>query len=207
MLTVEQNIAYFAAIKGIHQNRLLSAIEEVIEKLDLHMHRNKAAGTLSGGNKRKLSVAIAIVGNPPIILLDEPSAGMDPQARRWMWKVISTIAQTKTSGVILTTHLMEEAEALSTKMGIMVQGGIFQCMGSAQHIKNKFGGDKYELEIKLKIPSIEQLRQEIALFDLSKHYTAKKTDIEEDFEEDTEINIGSALEHLKSTGMQPMVLQ
>jgi hypothetical protein len=80
-------------------------------------------------------------------------------------------------------------------------------MGSAQHIKNKFGGDKYELEIKLKIPSIEQLRQEIALFDLSKHYTAKKTDIEEDFEEDTEINIGSALEHLKSTGMQPMVLQ
>jgi len=71
------------------------------------------------------------VGNPPIILLDEPSAGMDPEARRFMWNVVGRIAQKKTSAVVLTTHSMDEAEALSTKMGIMVKGGIFTCFGSS----------------------------------------------------------------------------
>ena len=84
-------------------------------------------------------MAIAIVGNPPIVLLDEPSSGMDPLTRRFMWDVISQIASQKTSAVILTSHLMEESEALSTKMGIMVKGGKFRCFGSSQHIKSKFG--------------------------------------------------------------------
>jgi len=101
-------------------------------------------------------VAIAIVGNPPIILLDEPSAGMDPEARRFMWEVVGKIAAKKTSAVILTSHLMEEAEALSSKMGIMVKGGIFKCFGSSQHIKNKFGVG-FEVEVKIKVPSRKQL--------------------------------------------------
>ena len=102
-----------------------------MEELGLLGQREKASGALSGGNKRKLSVAIAIVGNPAIILLDEPSAGMDPEARRFMWDVVGKIASKKTSAVILTSHLMEEAEALSTKMGIMVKGGVFKCFGSS----------------------------------------------------------------------------
>lgn len=104
---------------------------------------------MSGGNKRKLCVAQALVGNPPIILLDEPSAGMDPEARRFMWTVVAGIAQRKTSAVVLTTHSMDEAEALSTKMGIMIKGGIFQCFGSSQHIKNKFGTG-FVVEIKVR---------------------------------------------------------
>jgi len=88
------------------------------------------AGTLSGGNKRKLSVAIAMLGNPPIIFLDEPSTGMDPGARRYMWDIISRIStRRKQSTIVLTTHSMEEAEALSTKIGIMVQGEL-KCLGS-----------------------------------------------------------------------------
>lgn len=115
------------------------------------------AGTLSGGNRRKLSVGLATIGNPPIILLDEPSAGMDPEARRFMWSVVAKISQRdKNSAVILTTHSMEEAEALSTKMGIMVRGGIFKCFGSSQHIKNKFGTG-YEVEIKIRKPSFADL--------------------------------------------------
>ncbi len=125
----------------------------MIDCLNLADHREKAAGTLSGGNKRKLSVAMATLGNPPIILLDEPSAGMDPEARRFMWQVVANISQRdKNSAVIITTHSTEEAEALSTKMGIMVRGGIFKCFGSSQHIKSKFGTG-FEVEIKIKKPS------------------------------------------------------
>jgi len=120
-------------------------------------HRDKLAGALSGGNKRKLSVAIATIGDPPIILLDEPSAGMDPEARRFMWSVVAKISQRdKKSAVILTTHSMEEAEALSTKMGIMVRGGKFTCFGSSQHIKNKYGTG-YEVEIKIAKPTHSDL--------------------------------------------------
>ncbi len=102
---------------------------------------------------------MALIGNPPIILLDEPSAGMDPEARRFMWQVVEKISQRdKKSAVILTTHSMEEAEALSTKMGIMVRGGVFRCMGSTQHIKNKFGIG-YEVEIKLVKAEFHQLQE------------------------------------------------
>jgi len=98
--------------------------------LNLNDHKDKEAGTLSGGNKRKLQVAIALLGNPPIILLDEPSAGMDPEARRFMWNVVNGLTnERKQCSVVLTTHSMEEAEALSTKVGIMVKGGVFKCFG------------------------------------------------------------------------------
>lgn len=91
--------------------------------MDLSKFEHVYAGTYSGGNKRKLSVANAMIGNPPIVFLDEPSTGIDPKARRFMWGVISRIAtERKKSSIILTTHSMEEAEALSTKIGIMVKG-------------------------------------------------------------------------------------
>ena len=130
-MSVEENIEYFARIKGIPADRRSELVERSIKQLDLNNHRKKLAGTLSGGNKRKLCVALATVGSPPIILLDEPSAGMDPEARRFMWRVVGQIASDKTSAVILTTHSMEEAEALSSKMGIMVKGGIFKCFGTS----------------------------------------------------------------------------
>jgi len=127
--------------------------------MNLEEHRKKLAGALSGGNKRKLSFAICVLGNPPIILLDEPSAGMDPEARRFMWSIVAKIShQWKKSAVILTTHSMEEAEALSTKMGIMVKGGVFRCFGSSQHIKSKFGTG-YEIEVKVRKITQEELHQ------------------------------------------------
>lgn len=120
--------------------------------MDLSMYANVNAGTLSGGNKRKLSCAIALIGNPPIVLLDEPSNGVDPQAKRFMWTIISNISTLrKQSTVVLTTHSMEEAEALCTKIGIMVDGQ-FKCFGSSQHIKNKYGMG-FEIEVKIRVIS------------------------------------------------------
>lgn len=98
--------------------------------MDLTEFEHKLAGTYSGGNKRKLSVAIAMLGNPPTVFLDEPSTGMDPAARRFMWSVISRIStKRKSSSIILTTHSMEEAEALSTRIAIQVDG-LLKCIGS-----------------------------------------------------------------------------
>lgn len=91
---------------------------------------------------------------------------MDPEARRFMWQVVAKISQQrKKSAVILTTHSMEEAEALSTKMGIMVKGGVFRCFGSSQHIKNKFGTG-YEIEVKVRKISDEELKTMIINFGL-----------------------------------------
>jgi len=157
LMTVEEHLWFYARIKGIPTEMHHDIVEKAILELNLSDHRTKPAGTLSGGNKRKLSVAMATLGNPPIILLDEPSAGMDPEARRFMWTVVERISQRdKKSAVILTTHSMEEAEALSTKMGIMVRGGIFKCFGSSQHIKNKFGTG-YEVEIKIRKPTYAEI--------------------------------------------------
>ena len=101
---------------------------------------------------------MALIGNTSIILLDEPSAGMDPEAKRFMWQVVKISQRDKKSTVILTTHSMEAAEALSTKIGIMVRGGVFRCMGSSQHIKNKFGVG-YEIEIKVEKDSFNSLQE------------------------------------------------
>lgn len=163
LMTVEEHIQFQMVIKGIPFKDRDRVMKKALENLSLTEYKHVNAGTLSGGNKRKLSVAMALIGNPPVILLDEPSAGMDPEARRFMWGVVAKVSQQqKHSGVIITTHSMEEAEALSTKMGIQVQGGIFRCFGSSQHIKNKFATG-YEIEAKFKTLSDEEI---LALRDL-----------------------------------------
>lgn len=91
-MTVEEHIWYYARIKGIPEHLQETIVEKSIIEMNLSDHRDKQAGNLSGGNKRKLSVAMATIGNPPIILLDEPSAGMDPEARRFMWTVVEKIS-------------------------------------------------------------------------------------------------------------------
>ena len=113
---------FYTQAKGIRRESRVQEIDAILKSLGLDIHRSKLAGTLSGGNKRKLCVAIAVIGRPPLILLDEPSAGMDPEARRLMWKVVAALCSD--CAVVLTTHDMDEAEALSTKLGIMTKGGV-----------------------------------------------------------------------------------
>ncbi|RLN46989.1 hypothetical protein BBJ29_006669 [Phytophthora kernoviae] len=148
LMTVREHLELFARIKGVARADLESVVKALMHQMNLDDFENKLAGTLSGGNKRKLSVAIALIGSPPIVFLDEPSTGMDPVSRRFMWNVIAAIStQRKESTIILTTHSMEECEALCTRVGIMV-GGRLRCLGSVQHLKNRFG-DGLMLELKL----------------------------------------------------------
>ena len=123
-MTVKEHLVFYSKIKGILREKRTELIEKIMGEMDLKEFQNVQSQNLSGGNKRKLSVAMAMIGNPPIVFLDEPSTGMDPRAKRFMWTIISRISTLrKKSTVILTTHSMEEAEALCTKMGIMVNGG------------------------------------------------------------------------------------
>ena len=132
-MTVKEHLVFYSKIKGILREKRTELIEKIMGEMDLKEFQNVQSQNLSGGNKRKLSVAMAMIGNPPIVFLDEPSTGMDPRAKRFMWTIISRISTLrKKSTVILTTHSMEEAEALCTKMGIMVNGG-FKWFGSSQH--------------------------------------------------------------------------
>ena len=125
----------------------------------LEKYINVRATNLSGGNKRKLSVAIATIGNPPVVFLDEPSAGMDPNARKNMWEVVNRIKRQKCS-IILTTHSMDEAESLCNTMAIMV-GGRFKCYGTATHIKNKYSSG-YEFLLKVLYPTTEEIDKLVA---------------------------------------------
>jgi len=116
----------------------------MLRELSLEQYANQPAGTYSGGNKRKLSVACSLIGSPSIVFLDEPSTGMDPVSRRFMWNFISRTMQGRS--VILTTHSMEECEALCQRIAIMVNGQL-KCLGSANHLKSKFG-QGYQLDLK-----------------------------------------------------------
>ena len=116
--------------------------------MDLSKYTNKKAGTLSGGNKRKLSVTIALIAAPSIQYFDEPSTGLDPYARRCLWDTIVTNMRVKKATIILTTHSMTEAESLCNKIGILVNGK-FVCIGSVPELKHKFGNG-YRVLIKKK---------------------------------------------------------
>nr|QNH67863.1 ATP-binding cassette transporter subfamily A member 3-like protein X4 [Brachionus rotundiformis] len=136
-MTVFETILLFTRLRGIKNELASRTTINLINLFDLNEHKSKMCYTLSGGNKRKLSVALALVGSPNVILLDEPTTGMDPKTRRILWNCINKI-RTKGKSLVLTTHSMEEAEALCTKIAIMVNGE-FKCFGSLQHLKNKFG--------------------------------------------------------------------
>ncbi|KAL3669965.1 hypothetical protein V7S43_005338 [Phytophthora oleae] len=186
LLTVREHLELFAKIKGVLNSDLAFVVHEKMEQLNLTAFEDKLAGSLSGGNKRKLSVAIAMIGSPSILFLDEPSTGMDPVSRRFMWDVISEISTyNKESTVVLTTHSMEECEALCTRVGIMV-GGELKCLGSVQHLKNRFG-DGLMFDAKLQAPSSEAVKDLVL-----RHFDSLDTRIDQGDFAETSQRLGNA---------------
>lgn len=142
--TAREHIEFYAAIRGMPSETIPATTTELLKRMDLTKYADRQAGTYSGGNKRKLSVALALVGEPEVVFLDEPSTGMDPEARRFMWDVISSMVVGRT--IVLTSHSMEECEALCNRIGIMV-GGEFKCLGSLQHLKSRFS-EGYTIDVR-----------------------------------------------------------
>ena len=147
-LTAKEMLYLFARLRGVKSSLIKQEVKNLIQMVDLEKYANKITMNYSGGNKRKLSLALAIIGNPPVIFLDEPTAGVDPFARRKIWSTLDIVSKTYKSAFILTSHSMEESEALCGRIAIMVSGR-FTCLGSTQHLRSKFG-QGFTLDIKLK---------------------------------------------------------
>lgn len=177
-MTGWEHIELYAVIKGVPRGLLKEVVASKLNEVGLSEFDGKRLSSgYSGGMKRKLSVACATIGAPQIVFLDEPSTGMDPVARRDLWKVISRMVtgkrnmlESEKTSVVLTTHSMEECEALCPRIGIMA-GGKLRCLGSAQHLKSQFGTG-FQIETKVKHPVdadvdvLNATRQVLELLDL-----------------------------------------
>uniref|UniRef100_A0A452T9P9 ATP binding cassette subfamily A member 8 n=1 Tax=Ursus maritimus TaxID=29073 RepID=A0A452T9P9_URSMA len=159
-LTMKEHLEVFAAIKGLRKADAAVTISRLADALKLQDQLKLPVKVLSEGIKRKLCFALSILGNPSVVLLDEPSTGMDPEGQQQMWQAIRATFKDTERGALLTTHYMAEAEAVCDRVAIMVSGKL-RCIGSIQHLKSKFGKN-YLLEMKVKTPEQrESLHQEV----------------------------------------------
>ncbi|EFH41012.1 hypothetical protein ARALYDRAFT_496340 [Arabidopsis lyrata subsp. lyrata] len=138
-LTGREHLLFYGRLKNIKGSALTQAVEESLKSVSLFDGgvADKPAGKYSGGMKRRLSVAISLIGNPKVVYMDEPSTGLDPASRKNLWTVIQRAKQN--TAIILTTHSMEEAEFLCDRLGIFVDGGL-QCVGNPKELKGRYGG-------------------------------------------------------------------
>uniref|UniRef100_A0A673V7P4 ATP binding cassette subfamily A member 6 n=1 Tax=Suricata suricatta TaxID=37032 RepID=A0A673V7P4_SURSU len=147
-LTVREHLEVFAAIKGLRKGDATVAISRLVDTFTLHKQLNVPVQKLTAGATRKLCFVLSVLGDSPILLLDEPSTGMDPREQQQMWQTIQAAIRNTEKGALLTTHYLAEAEAICDRIAIMVSGRL-RCIGSIQHLKNKLGKD-YLLELKVK---------------------------------------------------------
>ena len=135
-LTVEEHLLFYARLKGIERKQEKEAINESLVNVGLENFRNRKIKGLSGGERRRVSIAIALVGNPKLIFLDEPTTGLDPDVRRLIWGIINDVSNGRT--IVITTHSMEEAEVLCQRIAIMSHGTL-RCCATPLRLKELYG--------------------------------------------------------------------
>ena len=140
-LSVEENLELICGIHGFSSEKKKIKIEEISKQFDLQSVSKRKAGKLSGGWQRRLSIAMALIGEPEILFLDEPTLGLDVIARHELWDVLKALKGKAT--VVLTTHYMEEAAALSDRVGIMKNGRLLT-VGTVQELTDKAGKTDFE---------------------------------------------------------------
>ncbi|KAF8539799.1 hypothetical protein BDD12DRAFT_736325 [Trichophaea hybrida] len=132
-LTVAQTLSFYAAVKGV--DNVPHNVREIIRAVGLEFFVHRKVEALSGGNRRKLSLGIALMGNPSVMLLDEPSSGMDAAAKRIMWRTLRAVSSGR--AIVLTTHSMEESDALASRVGIL--GGKMLALGTIEELRMQYG--------------------------------------------------------------------
>jgi ATP-binding cassette, subfamily A (ABC1), member 3 len=132
-MSVREHLAFYAKVRGCEN--IAETVEAMIHSVGLKPFADRMAEKLSGGNKRKLSLAMAVIGNPEVLLLDEPSSGMDPLAKRFMWDLLSKFRPGRS--ILLTTHSMEEADALANRVGVIAKRLLD--IGTTSHLRSKHG--------------------------------------------------------------------
>ncbi|CAB3377760.1 Hypothetical predicted protein [Cloeon dipterum] len=151
LLTGQETLQLYARLRGVSKNLVDTVVRRWLLKIGLMKYANKLTASYSGGNRRKLSVAMALIGDPPIVLLDEPTSGVDPIARRQLWQALGERQQAGQS-IVISSHSMDECEALCSRLAIMVAGKLV-CLGPISHLKSKFG-QGYSLVVKVKNASL-----------------------------------------------------
>jgi ABC-2 type transport system ATP-binding protein len=140
-LTVKENLELMAGVHGFSREKTAAKTQELLETFQLTGIQKKRAKTLSGGWQRRLSIAMALISEPKVLFLDEPTLGLDVIARSELWQVIRALKGQVT--IVLTTHYMEEAEALSDRVGIMKDGRLL-ALGTVDQIKSMAGQERFE---------------------------------------------------------------
>ncbi|KAF3843011.1 hypothetical protein F7725_001860 [Dissostichus mawsoni] len=156
-MTTKEHLLLYGQIKAPHwsQEELREQVRSTLEETGMYAHRHKLVSTLSGGMKRKLSISIAFIGGSRLVVLDEPTAGVDPCSRRNIWDIV--IQHKKQRTVIMSTHHLDEAEVLSDRIAFLERGGL-KCCGSPFHLKDKLGqGYKLTLTKKVQNPESEPI--------------------------------------------------
>ncbi|KAK5583474.1 hypothetical protein RB653_005070 [Dictyostelium firmibasis] len=151
LLSAREHLWLFSRIKGIKESEIENCVEAFIKMVDLTRIANSGCGGYSGGNKRKVSLSMAMLGNPSVVFLDEISCGCDAVVRRQLWDVISELGKDKS--IILTSHSMSEVEALCSRITIMKEGK-YTCLNTIQGVKNRFGAG-YSIDVKFKKQFLE----------------------------------------------------
>ncbi|XP_039117389.1 ABC transporter A family member 7-like [Dioscorea cayenensis subsp. rotundata] len=138
-LTGREHLMFYGRLKNLEGDALMQAVEKSLKSVNLFYGgvADKQARKYSGGMKRRLSVAISLIGDPQVVYMDEPSTGLDPASRNNLWNVIKHAKQGR--AILLTTHSMEEAEFLCDRLGIFVDGSL-QCIGNPRELKARYGG-------------------------------------------------------------------
>ncbi|WP_392461403.1 ABC transporter ATP-binding protein [Streptococcus parasuis] len=140
-LTGFENLQFFARMKGLSRAEIPKAIKHVSQVVELTEHLNKSVSGYSGGMKRRLSLAIALLGNPRLLILDEPTVGIDPALRRQVWKELHQL-KSEGVGILITTHVMDEAE-LTDKVGLLLDGKLI-AFNSPIALKSSYGVNTVE---------------------------------------------------------------
>ncbi|PAA59539.1 hypothetical protein BOX15_Mlig004705g1 [Macrostomum lignano] len=153
-VSVFEHLRFYAQIRGIPDQLGSAQIAGLIEGLGLKPHQHKAAEQLSGGNKRRLCLAIALLGNPSLVVIDEASTGVDPENKRFIWGAIRGMAN-KQRSVMITTHSMEEVEALCARVGIMNKG-LMIGFGTVQQLRSRHG-EAYTLDVLMQAKTASKL--------------------------------------------------